>query len=279
MSNEDASPVSKADITDGLRRLGVSAGDVMMAHSSLSSFGWVDGGAEAVIDACLQAVGPEGTVAMPTLCQKAEGRRFEVWDPSRSPSDVGEVTDVFWRRRGALRSDHATHSVAAIGPLAREITEGHATAHGRPGPWGPPAFGHGSPWERLYEFNARYVFLGVTFRVNTMRHYIQSRLIAEALGQAPAMRRCEFEDQVNGWLKPGMWPGYDGEKMQARLAQEGLVTYTDIGAAGCRSLRTQYMVDNALAILRAEPENWFDDAFLQWWRALCACGDISLPGG
>lgn len=241
-----------------------------MAHSSLSAFGWVDGGAEAVIDGCLQAVGASGTVAMPTLCQGGKETRFSAWSITGSPSDVGRITEVFRRRPAAIRSDHPTHSVAAIGPRAEWVTGGHRTAAWRPSPWGPAAFGHGCPWDRLYEVNACYVFFGVNFRVNTTRHYIQARLVEDALlgaGWHPGIQRgraWELERRLAGWLRPGVWPNYDDESYEALAASEGLVTYTEIGKARCLSYRTRPLVDHALGSLTREPDQWFDEAFLSW---------------
>jgi len=48
-----------------LQKLGVVNGDILLIHSSLSSMGWVIGGAEAVVLALLQAVGENGTLVMP----------------------------------------------------------------------------------------------------------------------------------------------------------------------------------------------------------------------
>jgi hypothetical protein len=58
--------VRKEDIKAGLTRLGLKKGDTVGVHSSLSSFGYVDGGADAVIDALLETVGPRGNVVMST---------------------------------------------------------------------------------------------------------------------------------------------------------------------------------------------------------------------
>ena len=55
-----------ASLTADLRALGVRDGDVLMVHSSLSALGFVAGGPQAVCDALLGAVGPSGTVAMPS---------------------------------------------------------------------------------------------------------------------------------------------------------------------------------------------------------------------
>ena len=47
--------------------LGVRPGGVLLVHSSLSSMGHVEGGAETAIQALLQALGPMGTLLMPAL--------------------------------------------------------------------------------------------------------------------------------------------------------------------------------------------------------------------
>ena len=45
--------LTRDDIAQGLRELGLAAGDAVLLHSSLSSIGRVVGGADAVIDAFL----------------------------------------------------------------------------------------------------------------------------------------------------------------------------------------------------------------------------------
>ena len=60
--------VTREDVTCAAREVGVVPGDTLLFHSSLSSMGTVVGGPDAVIDGFLDAVGPEGTVAVPTLC-------------------------------------------------------------------------------------------------------------------------------------------------------------------------------------------------------------------
>lgn len=47
--------LTRDDIAEGLRCLGVAAGMILEVHSSLSRFGWVEGGAEAVVDASYPA--------------------------------------------------------------------------------------------------------------------------------------------------------------------------------------------------------------------------------
>ena len=52
--------ITKDEILKGLRGLGLRPGHVVLAHSSLSSLGYVEGGAETVIDALIGAVSPGG---------------------------------------------------------------------------------------------------------------------------------------------------------------------------------------------------------------------------
>lgn len=250
------------DLVEGFRKLGASPGEIMMSHSSLSAFGWVAGGADTVIDAIIEALSPGGTAVFPALAQQDLDRRFELWDIDETPSDVGRITEVARLREESIRSDHPTHSVVAIGPDAEAITGGHAGADGRPGPWGAAAFGHGSPWEQFYQRNVLYCFLGVTFRVNTMRHYIQSRLCEQILQKTDDPSAVQ---QLQGWQSEGVWPRYDGEAMQRRLDRMGLITTVQIGKAECYSIRAKPMVDTALEILRKEPEKWFKPGFLKWY--------------
>ena len=62
--------VLKEDIDSALAEIGVKAGDNLMVHCSLSSLGFVCGGAGPVIRSLLEAVGTDGTVMMPTQSWK-----------------------------------------------------------------------------------------------------------------------------------------------------------------------------------------------------------------
>jgi len=259
-------PVVTQDVlVAGFRELGMAPGGLAMAHSSLSSFGHVEGGAKAVIEALLEAISPGGTLVLPTLCQADKERREETWDIARSPSDVGRITEIFRTWPGAIRSDHFTHSVTALGPLAEEITAGHATAYGRPSPWGERAFGSGSAWEKLYEHNALYCFLGVSYRVHTMRHYVQARVLEETIAALPAEASAELRELAAGWNKPGIFPWWNGEQEEEALAARGLIRYVQIGNAMCRSIPARTDVDTLLELIREAPERWLNPEFLPWF--------------
>lgn len=61
------SGLNKEDIVLGLQQMGIKQGMDIEVHSSLSSIGYVNGGAEIVIQALKEVVGSEGSIFMPTL--------------------------------------------------------------------------------------------------------------------------------------------------------------------------------------------------------------------
>ena len=114
---------TSADVTAGLRALGITTGDTVFFHSSLKSMGRVTGGPEAVIGGFLEAVGPTGTVVVPTFTLTERLGPFGSWyDHQTTPSTVGLITETLRRRPDAQRSFHPVHSVAAVGRLARMVT-------------------------------------------------------------------------------------------------------------------------------------------------------------
>src|SRR4051812_40387727 len=100
------SDVTRNDIAAALRSLGVRAGDLLLAHTSLSRFGYVDGGAGTVANALIDAVSPGGTAFVPTF-----NYATLPYDPATTQSLTGAITEAFWRLPGAIRSTQPTHPV------------------------------------------------------------------------------------------------------------------------------------------------------------------------
>lgn len=165
----DTPVVTAADISAALDAGGIREGDVILVHSSLKSFGYVEGGAEAVVDALLQAVGDDGTVVVPTLTATyATGSASGLaWNRQRTPSRVGIITETLRRRPGAVRSEHPTHSLAAIGRRAAELMSGH---------WPASTFNIDGPYGKVVRAGAKIVFLGVLPVCNTMLHAVEDWL-------------------------------------------------------------------------------------------------------
>ena len=115
--------LTQEEVKAALTEVGVEQGDVLLGHFALNWFGYIEGGAESLIDTLLELLGPEGTLVMPTFSFSWLGRA--PFDPGTTPSRVGAVTNCFWRRPGVKRSAHPTHSFAAFGKHAPTILAGH----------------------------------------------------------------------------------------------------------------------------------------------------------
>ncbi len=167
--------ISTAELQSGIEALGIASGDVVMLHSSLSSIGFVEGGPDAVLDALIDAIGPSGTLVVPTYwlpggtilatC-RLDGY---VFDPRRHGTHLGRLPSAFLARDGIARSVHPTHSVSAIGRDARAIVCDHHQA--------PSIFGAGSPWDRCHALNAKVLGLGISMGPVTFYHLLEDRML------------------------------------------------------------------------------------------------------
>lgn len=241
--------VTQARIVAGLSELGIVAGDVLFAHSSLSAFGFVVGGADTVVDALLEAVGPAGTLVLPTFTWGAFHAATNVrFDLAGTPCETGRIPETFRRRKGVLRSTHICHSVAALGPSA-EYVLGE----------GMSSFGGGSAFDRLYRLNSWSLMLGVSFNSCTALH------CAEELEQVPYRAHRDFRQSVvvygDGRTEPSRSVEFlrqdgssnDFAKMGDVLAREGVTTACMIGEARCVNARIKDVIDVARRMLRRDP--------------------------
>jgi hypothetical protein len=105
----------------------------------LSSFGRVEGGADSVLDAILEVIGPKGNLMLPTF-NYTRPIPEPYFDPAATPGHTGAIPEAGRKRAGAVRSLHPSHSVAVIGPDAVELTRDHLKVR---------ALGIGSPIDRL----------------------------------------------------------------------------------------------------------------------------------
>jgi len=260
--------VTREAITHALRSLGVRGGDGLMFHASLSAFGEVEGGAEAVVDALLDAVGPEGTVLAPSF-SRFELRKGEFgswWDPQTTPVYTGSVTEAFWRRPGALRSGHPTHAVAAIGPRAAFYTSEHGVEGDRPSFWGTGTFDSRSPWEKMTRADVHYLMVGCTFEPATLGHYVESCLVADDLEGLPDRERDGFARALrhNYYHPDGPWPDIDRVKLGAVLAERGLVKSARVGWGAIERIGAADYFREAVSICRADPARWLPAPYLAW---------------
>ncbi len=167
--------ITTETVKAGLGELGLKRGDVVLVHSDLRTLGPARElvklshcGADVIIDAFLETVGPEGLVVFPTFTKTFDTGerpyRGLVFDPAETPSRVGSVTNVFRLRPEAVRSTHPTHSLAAIGSRAEEFCRT---------PEGGSTFDRRGPWGRMYDWDGYVCFFGTDNRTNTTVHVVE----------------------------------------------------------------------------------------------------------
>jgi aminoglycoside 3-N-acetyltransferase len=178
-------PVTVSSLNHDLKKLGIVPGMVLLVHSSMSSLGWVCGGAPAVIEALTLALGPEGTLVMPThsaeLSDPKDWRNPPVpeswwqtirdempaFEKDKTPTRrMGVIAECFRQQQGVLRSNHPQVSFAARGPLAPTIVDGHMLEY---------CLGEGSPLARIYDLGGFVLLLGVGHGNNTSLHLAEYR--------------------------------------------------------------------------------------------------------
>ncbi len=150
--------IQQSDIVRDLKKMNVREGDSLLVHSSLSKIGFVNGGAETVVNALLEALNPGGTLLMPSFpadtFHKEYLRRSPLFDIRNTPSNSGAISECFRKMKEVQRSFHPTDPVCAFGPLADYFTSGH---FGQLTP-----YNKFSPFYKLCEKKGKILMLGVT---------------------------------------------------------------------------------------------------------------------
>lgn len=159
--------ITKDRIISDLKKIGMRKGDHVAVTLSLKSIGFVKGGPEAFIDALLETVGPDGTIMMNTFTLSFPPSKIlsnYIFDPEITVSYTGLVPETLRKRKDAIRSQHPSCSVAAIGKLATYLTEDHDESSN---PY--------MPYSKLAQIDGKYLCIGLGNRLVAVRHEAQRR--------------------------------------------------------------------------------------------------------
>lgn len=273
-----AQPVTRSDIVRCLQALGVRPGDVVMAHVSLSAFGFVVGGPISVCLALRDAVGGAGTLVMPgftpQLCHPASWRagRLDGADPERLAAEMpyfdpaaipvngtmGVTAECFRALPGTSRSNHPHTSFLARGPLAQEVVGSHPLAY---------RFSRHGPLGRLADLDAKVLLMGVPWARCTAFH------LAEYEVPYPGRRRGRWPVPVKAghatrWELVDellVWEG-DFDEMGSAFQAASAVAVVPLGAGSCTLASVRDVVGFAMEWLPAHrnltsygnPPGWLD---------------------
>ncbi|MBC7809518.1 MAG: AAC(3) family N-acetyltransferase [Burkholderiales bacterium] len=184
--NPDLLPLTIESLMEQFAACGLTAGQTVIVHTSMSALGWVAGGAAAIIPALLNILTPSGTLMMPTFTP--DNNEPALWDDPPMPEHwwpiirqhtpaydllttptwgVGKVAELFRSWPGVIRSANPGASFAALGPNAEYLTENDTSIE--------VLFGDDSPIGKLYELDAYVFLLGVDHGKNTSLHLAEYR--------------------------------------------------------------------------------------------------------
>jgi aminoglycoside 3-N-acetyltransferase len=179
---ETTSWLTRKQLAEDLRQLGVAAGQLLMVHSSLRALGRVMGGPNTVLTALQDALTPSGTLLMYIGWEHAPSDIFEEaaevqalfyahcppYDPqtARAVRDHGVLVECFRTWPGVLRSAHPDCSFGAWGAYAAWIVADHPFNYG---------YGPGSPLHKLCEADGYVLLLGAPLDTLTVLHYAEDR--------------------------------------------------------------------------------------------------------
>jgi aminoglycoside 3-N-acetyltransferase len=241
--------LTQQQLVTQLQLVGVKPGGTLLVHSSLSSLGFVAGGAKTVIWALMESIGAEGTLVLPTHSWVEMDAGCRTFDVRQTRSCVGIIPEVFRSLPGVIRSLHPTHSVAATGPAASRLIEGHEDART---PCGP-----GTPYLKALDQDCQILFLGVDLQCNTAFHTIEA--VAELpylMNRDPdqftiidyrarAFQRSVFRHQ------PGISRRF--RELEGPLSREGIIRSGQIGEARALLIGGAAFRDFMIEMIGANP--------------------------
>ena len=242
---------TRHSLIDDLRRLRVRRDSVLVVHSSFRAIGRTVGGPDVVVRALLDALGPSGTLVVPThttgLSDPSTWQhppappeewsliRAEMppYDALTTPSHfMGVIAECVRTWPGARRSGHPLVSFCALGAKSDAVVAGHRL---------DMSLGDGSPLARLYDLDADILLLGVGHDSNTSLHLGEYR----APGATRITTAAPLPDR--GWVEMA-----DIETREDLFRELGDAVDREVGTArgrvgdaACRLLPQRAAVDAA----------------------------------
>lgn len=264
--------VRKNDILAGFKKLDLK-GQRVVIHSSLRSFGHVEGGARTVIDAAQETF---STILMPAFSWDSNtapplndrpsqnGCDYAFYDNWSTPllpfcvesagieKSMGCISRFFLIERGVLRSDHPWHSWAAWGDRAKEIISDH--------PWTSA----NKPLEKLTGFDGWVVLLGVDLRSCTAIHIAE-----EKAGRKPFIR---WAADRNGMVRRVMTSGCGKGFHRLMPYLRGVFLSTTIGSSIVLTAPLAELIYEASKIIARNP------SITRCSETCIRCRDAALGG-
>lgn len=152
-----------SELIDVMKGLGMREGSCVFIHSSWNHFFNYVGTPKEFIDAIIDVIGIEGTLAMPAF----PINQNKVFNLKRSVTGGGILAETFRRYPKVKRSINVQHSVCALGPLSDYLLSEHLFSE--------TCFDEKSPYYKLCKVDAIVFCLGMGYSwLGTSYHCVES---------------------------------------------------------------------------------------------------------
>lgn len=237
--------ITKTEIENGLRCLDVKVGMMLEVHCSLSSFGYVEGGAETVIETLKQVVGTDGAILMPS---------FKL-SPNLPLNEMDKQLGLTQKIR-ILQEEDEKSAMGIVSDTFRKMPDS-ITGEGlfRVSAWGKNAAKHASMgFQHLIDSDGYALLIGVDiYRMSTM-HYVESYLpdeIKNKFTPTEGARKIYPESEwfIEAWM-PTAKPWYI---IQERAYGKGYISDAMIGSSKCMLVQVKNVIELYKQALQNEP--------------------------
>ena len=248
-------PLTQKEIVEDLKRLGLQRGAAVEVHSSLSSMGWVEGGAQTVIRALMDVVGEDGAIVMSAYLvspllplteeEKTKGITAKVRmleENENCKTGMGIIVDTFCKLPNTYLGK-GMHRVCA---------------------WGQNAKLHSQGYEYLLSIDGWVLLIGVDIHRCSCMHTAEGKVewpeqILEHFALPEEIQRqypqtdwyVEYHDPHKP-LPEDAWG-----KVQIEAEQRGLIRRGHIGNAESMLFKAKPVVDIYEEFLRTDPFEFF----------------------
>lgn len=245
--------IGVVELTGQFKEAGLRQGDTVLLHSSLKSFGLVDGGAGGVITALINAIGEEGTLVVPTLTGRREDSKSSppVFDVVNTKCWTGILAETVRNREDARRSLHPTHSAAAIGCRKEELTRGHE--------YSVSPCDDKSPYYINAAVKGYILLAGVDQESNTSIHSCEEIAGVPYHLQPDVVKvnitgydgeKLTVANRLHNWEKPET----DFNKLDELLESKGIMKKYRVGSSLIRLINAYEMFEFTVGLLRKTPD-------------------------
>lgn len=252
--------LSKGDLIRLFYKLGIRPGMTLEVHASLSSLGYVIGGAQTFNDALIELLGEEGTLIMPLQRGDADDpaswrrppavyelqekirREAPAFDTAESETyKMSKIYDNLRRRKKAVVSKHPSCGFVALGKRAKYLCTGQ--------PYDFP-LGKGSPLEKLVQLKAFCLLCGVSYDNMTSLHFGEILSGIRPVGMNGANIIEDGEKVHKNYLIHDVDSDDGFLEIGERLESRSLVSRIREGERDLRLLRTDIAVLEAMRYYR-----------------------------